>query len=77
MAHEHREYSEETAARIDRDVQRLLEEGHARSLAILTAARKRLEALAQELLSAETVGPETLERVLGARDPGCSVIHAA
>lgn len=50
-----REYSEDTARRIDAEVQRLLEESEARVHTTLSAKRKELEALAQMLLRQETV----------------------
>jgi cell division protease FtsH len=62
-----RDYSEATAARIDADVSRLLEQAHQAARLCLTGARDRLDALAQALLREETVGLEELERILGAR----------
>jgi cell division protease FtsH len=74
MAKEHRDYSEATAARIDRDVERLLDEAHVRVRALLSGARDRIDALAETLLRDETVGPEELERLLGSRDSASSPI---
>ena len=62
-----RDYSEATAARIDQDVQRLIEEAHDDVRRRLTDARALLDALAAALLREETVGPEELAQILGAR----------
>ncbi|TAM57535.1 ATP-dependent metallopeptidase FtsH/Yme1/Tma family protein [bacterium] len=65
-----REYSEATAARIDADVGRLLNAARDQARASLTGARERLDLLAQTLLREETVGPDDLDRILGARVDG-------
>jgi cell division protease FtsH len=62
-----RDYSEDTAARIDRDVQRLLEESHETARRLLTDQRVKLDRLAQSLLHEETVDREELEHILGPR----------
>jgi cell division protease FtsH len=60
-----REYIEATAARIDQDVQRLLEERHETVRQLLTGAR--LDHLVQVFLQEETVDPEELTQILGPR----------
>jgi cell division protease FtsH len=60
-----RSYSEATAARIDADVQRLLDEAHERARAMLTSARPQLDQLAAALLQSETVYREGLVQILG------------
>ncbi len=60
-----REYSEATAARIDRDVERLLGESHERVRSLLAAARDRIDALVEALLREETVDAAELKRILG------------
>jgi cell division protease FtsH len=60
-----RDYSEATAARIDEDVETLLQERHAEVRRLLTGARESLDRLAEALLQQETVGPEVLEEILG------------
>ncbi len=60
-----RDYSEATAARIDQDVQRLLEERHTSVYDLLMNAREQLDLLAQELLQKETIDQDTLIRLLG------------
>jgi cell division protease FtsH len=62
-----RPYSEETARRIDAEVDRLLSESHATVLELLASARDRLDSLAQALLERETVGGDELVELLGPR----------
>jgi len=62
-----REYSEETAARIDKDVQALLEERYEAVLALLNSARSKLDRLVEVLLKEETIDRDVLVRVLGPR----------
>jgi cell division protease FtsH len=50
-----RSYSEETAAKIDAEVRRMVEEAHEKTLTLLRANQDKLEALAQELLNTEIV----------------------
>ena len=64
-----REYSEATAARIDQDVQQLLEERHQYVLNLFhTDARQKLDQLAQALLQEETLDQPMLIEVLGPRN---------
>ena len=58
-------HSEATAALIDADVQRLLDEAHKRACNILTASRPELDRLAEVLLKSETVYSEGLIKILG------------
>jgi cell division protease FtsH len=62
-----RNYSEATAARIDQEVQRLLEERHETVRRLLTDAQPKLDRLVQSLLHDETIGQDALTRILGAR----------
>ena len=62
-----RDYSEETASQIDRDVQRLLEERIESDRQLLSDARQKLDSLAQVLLQEETVDQEKLTKILGLR----------
>jgi cell division protease FtsH len=62
-----RDYSEATAARIDQDVQRLLEERHEAVRRLLTDARERLDLLVRTLLQEETIDQDELGRILGPR----------
>jgi cell division protease FtsH len=62
-----RTVSEETSARIDRDVQRVLNEQHERAKKILTDARDKLDQLVSTLLREETVDQKELTKILGPR----------
>jgi cell division protease FtsH len=64
-----REYSEATAARIDQEVQQLLEERHQSVLQLLASGREKLDRLVNVLLQEETVAQERLAEILGARPP--------
>jgi len=62
-----RDYSEATAARVDREVESLLAERQSGVLRLLTSARDRLDALVETLLKEETMGEAQLARILGPR----------
>jgi cell division protease FtsH len=62
-----RDYSEATAALIDRDLKELLSSRHDVVEKLLSANRDRLEQLAAALLREETVGQEGLQSILGPR----------
>jgi len=61
------EYSEETSARIDRDIQKLLDERHKLVTTTLRRERDKLDHLVEALLSEETVDREVLTKILGPR----------
>jgi cell division protease FtsH len=61
------ECSEETARRIDAEIQRLLSEAEGRVEATLTQRRQELDTLAATLLRQETVEREFLARLLTVR----------
>lgn len=71
-----RDYSEATAARVDREVESLLAEREGVVLRLLTSARDRLDALVQTLLKEETLGEEQLERILGSAALGRGAVEA-
>jgi cell division protease FtsH len=62
-----RDYSEETSARIDRDIQQLLSERHEVVRDLLTQSRDKLESLVEVLLRDETVDQGELSKILGER----------
>ncbi|HVB80671.1 MAG TPA: ATP-dependent zinc metalloprotease FtsH [Candidatus Binataceae bacterium] len=62
------DYSEATAAEIDDEVRRLLEEAHQEVRSQLTTVREHLDNLADALLREETVELDELNRILGPRD---------
>jgi cell division protease FtsH len=62
-----RDYSDATAARIDRELEHIIAVRQTAVRQLLTEARERLDALAETLLTDETVREDALERVLGPR----------
>lgn len=62
-----RDYSEETAARIDRDIQRMLQDRYQAVIKLLTDAREHLDQLVQILLHDETIDENVLVKILGTR----------
>ncbi len=62
-----REYSEATAARIDQQVQHLLEERHEAVRQLVTEAREHLDQVVETLLREESVTQNTLLKILGPR----------
>jgi cell division protease FtsH len=64
-----RDYSEETAREIDREVARIVQETYARVRNILTKRRDDLERLARRLLEKEVVEGEELRQLLGTAAP--------
>ncbi|MGH7815422.1 MAG: ATP-dependent zinc metalloprotease FtsH [Candidatus Binataceae bacterium] len=68
-----RDYSEATAARIDAEVQHLLEAAHGQARHCLTGARGRLDRLVEALLREETIGEDELARILGPRPAEAAV----
>jgi cell division protease FtsH len=62
-----RDYSEETAARIDQDVQHILQERYTTVKNLLTDSRQQLDRLVQALLHDEVVDQGTLLNILGPR----------
>jgi cell division protease FtsH len=62
-----RDYSEELAARIDEDVQKLLNERYDFARRLLENAREQLDLLVKALLQDEIIQQEDLARILGSR----------
>ncbi len=62
--HEERNYSDETARNIDREVSRLVEEGRARATELLTEKRETLERIVVALLKRETLEKEEFETLM-------------
>ena len=62
-----RDYSEETARAIDKELRRIVEESHARALEILRGRRAALDAIGHELLVRETLERAELEALAGPR----------
>ena len=62
-----REYSEATAAKIDQEIQRLLDVRHREVHDLLQRERAKLDSLVAALLHEETIGAEALAEILGPR----------
>jgi cell division protease FtsH len=69
-----KDYSEETASFIDREVRRLLDASHTKVFDLLSSKKGKLNCLAQALLERETIGKEELIKILGAR-PGSGILQ--
>lgn len=61
---DHQDYSEETARRIDIEVQRIMREAHRRAVEILDARRDQLDLMAKVLLERETVEGNAVNALL-------------
>ncbi len=61
---QHRDYSEETAIRIDAEVQKIVTEGYARARQILETNREALERIAQALLDREVIDASEIRLLL-------------
>ncbi|NLT33036.1 MAG: cell division protein FtsH, partial [Acidobacteria bacterium] len=61
---QHRDYSEDTAIRIDREVKRIVEEGYSRAARILEENRDALVRLAEGLLEYETLDSTEIEALI-------------
>jgi cell division protease FtsH len=61
------DYSEETGARIDHNIQQLLAERHEVVKQLLTESRDKLDQLVDSLLHEETVDQDELTKILGSR----------
>jgi len=61
----HKDYSEDTAMRIDRAVTRILSEARNRALSILTEHKDQLVALTEELIRKETLLDEEIRALFG------------
>jgi cell division protease FtsH len=62
-----RDYSEQTAAQIDKDVQSTLDQAHKEVTELLENAHDKLDALVQTLLKEETIDQDVIEKILGPR----------
>lgn len=68
---QHRDYSEETARKIDQEVKRLIMDAYEKARLLLTENRETLHRLAQMLLEKETLDGETIDAVIqGGGVPG-------
>jgi len=65
-----RDYSEETAAHIDRDIQSILNQCHDEVKILLEREHDKLDALVDTLLKDETIDKDVMEKTLGPRITG-------
>jgi len=75
----HKDYSEDTAQRIDRAIKRILDEGRVQAEEILGSHKEELEKLAEALLVRETLVDEEVRSLLGfppREDSGSLVDHS-
>ncbi len=61
----HKEYSDETAARVDAEVKKILDSALDRALSILREHRDMLDTLAHELVEKETLADTEIRELLG------------
>jgi cell division protease FtsH len=65
---QHRDYSEDTAIKIDQEVRRLVDEGYNRAKHILETEREMLVKLAEALLERETLDANEIRMILDGKD---------
>jgi cell division protease FtsH len=66
---EQKNYSEKTAEAIDEEIRRLIDEGYAQAIQIITEHRDVLDRFAKALIQFETLDGENLERVFRGEPP--------
>lgn len=71
-----RPYSEETARRIDAEVQRLIQQAYDRARMVLQEHYDKLRALAERLLEKEVLYQEEIESILGKRPYGYGALES-
>ncbi|HFQ80156.1 MAG TPA: ATP-dependent metallopeptidase FtsH/Yme1/Tma family protein [Desulfobacterales bacterium] len=69
---QHRDYSEDTAIKIDNEVMNMMRAAHEDVIALLTENKPTLEVLAQELLDRETLGEEDIAKIMAKKNSGTS-----
>ena len=68
-----KDFSDETAAKIDQEVRRIVEEAEARAMTTLRANRARLGCLIDGLMRHETLSREDIDRILDTTDAASAV----
>ncbi len=63
----HKPYSEETGKIIDEEIKRISDEAYQRAIELLTAKKREVEIIAEELLKKEVLFRDDLERLIGKR----------
>ena len=67
--HEQRDYSENVAQSIDREVSKFLKKGYTTARQIIQTMRPKLEAIVAKLLEKETLEKEEFEAIVGGPKP--------
>ncbi len=70
-------YSEEFAAKIDKEITRILDEGYSEAMRILKKNRKILDSVVNRLVEVETMESEEFEKIAGPRPGLAKKIEAA
>jgi len=65
---QHRDYSEDTAIKIDNEVMNMMQTAHKDVITLLTENRPTLEILAKELLDRETLGEEDIAKIMAVKN---------
>ena len=73
---QHRDYSEETARKIDLEVKKLILESYEKAKNILAENLEVLHRLAQSLLEKESLDGDTIDRLIQGPDPGATLATA-
>ncbi len=60
-----KDYSEDTAVKIDEEVRAIINESYNRAKALITQNRQKLDALSKELLEKEVLEEETIRKIVG------------
>ena len=71
-----RDYSEDTARKIDNEVARIVDEGYAKAREILSANRTALDRVVEVLLETEVMEGEELRELLGLAEPEAPLSRA-
>ena len=66
---QHRDYSEDTAIKIDQEVRRIVMENHERAKKLLSENLDLLHRLAKELLDREVLDNNEIEKIMNGNDP--------
>ena len=66
---QHRDYSEDTAIKIDQEVRRIVMENYERAKKLLSENQDLLHRLAKELLDREVLDNNEIEKIMNGNDP--------
>ncbi len=65
----HRNLSDETAARVDAEISRIVEQEYARARKIIESHREEIEVMAKALLEWETLNSQQIEEIMAGKQP--------